>query len=336
MKQKKVLSIHVLNFAGTPYDFGVWQGKSINLNAYHFERTYQHINIDKATRLIDKFSSDYLKELIGLADGAAISQETAIQLFSGYDTVIPAMGCSTYAASSHYVRNYDFNDMLYDARFIFYKSSSGYASVGFSQQILGRLDGMNEKGLVIGLHFVNDNYAEEGFLATTICRLVLDQCATAEEAVKLIRKLPHKYCYNYSILDRYGTTVIVEASPDEQIAHYAESLQCTNHFNAETLQSWNKEKYEESLNRWQYLQAISKEKRSPIGDYHLFNDEASPLFYKHYEEFFGTLHTVVYCPKNLRVIIGVGGNCKPYEFSLQDWLTGKEALPKTIKGQIDR
>lgn len=336
MKRQKVLSVDVLNFAGTPYDFGVWQGKAINLNAYPFERKQQYIDIDKAVRLLDEFSSDFLNELIGLADGAAISLKAAIQLFSGYNTVLPSMGCSSYATGSHYVRNYDFNDMLYDARFIFYKSSKGYASVGFSQQILGRLDGMNEKGLVIGLHFVNDNCTGKGFLATTICRLVLDQCATAEEAVKLIRELPHKYCYNYSILDRYGTTIIVEASPDEQIAHYAESIQCTNHFEAKTLQSLNREKPEGSLNRRQYLQTLSKEKRSPIADYYLFNDEASPLFYKHYENFFGTLHTVVYCPKNLRVIIGVGGNCKPYEFSFQDWLGGKETLPKKIKGLITR
>ncbi|MFJ3389985.1 MULTISPECIES: carcinine hydrolase/isopenicillin-N N-acyltransferase family protein [unclassified Lysinibacillus] len=60
------------------------------------------------------------------------------------------------------MRDYDFRPTLYDGRLVFSHPINGYASVGFSQQIIGRLDGMNECGLVVGLHFVNNEYRGGG------------------------------------------------------------------------------------------------------------------------------------------------------------------------------
>ena len=82
------------------------------------------------------------------------------------------------------------------------------------------------------------------------------------------------------------------------------------------------------------MQTLSKENLDPMAAYRLFNDEESPLFFNHYEEFFGTLHTVVYCPKDLSVIIGIGGNCTPYVFSFYDWLEGVGGVPEVMEGFI--
>ncbi|MFF2752506.1 hypothetical protein ACFVR1_01970 [Psychrobacillus sp. NPDC058041] len=48
------------------------------------------------------------------------------------------------------------------------------------------------------------------------------------------------------------------------------------------------------------------------------------------------MHTVVYSPKDLSIIIGVGGNCKPTMFSLKEYMEGALILPKYIKGTINQ
>lgn len=338
MRYERKLEVTVLGLEGNADELGFLQGNHFK-SGPGFERMkllQQHVNTRKAAQLLEKFSPAFLQELAGLARGAGINTNTAIQLFSGYNVVMPPMGCSTYANNTYYIRNYDYSDTLYDARFVFQKPASGYASVGFSQQILGRLDGMNEKGLVIGLHFVNEQCKGNGFLATTICRLVLDQCATTEEAITFIEELPHRYCYNYSILDRNGNSVIIEAAPDEQTVHCTTPITCTNHFEAQELQNRNREMLAGSLNRKYNMQNLNIEKENPFYYYKSFNDENSPLFSNRYEDFFGTLHTVVYCPENLSVIVGVGGNCEPYTFSFQEWMLGKEVLPQAMDGVIER
>ena len=337
MRNEKKLEVAVLGLEGNADELGFLQGNHFKIGP-GFERMkvlQQHINTREATQLLEVFSPAFSQELAGLARGAGIDMKTAVQLFSGYNVVMPPMGCSTYANNTYYVRNYDYSDTLYDARFVFQKPASGYASVGFSQQILGRLDGMNEKGLVIGLHFVNEQFKGNGFLATTICRLVLDQCATTEEAIALIEELPHQYCYNFSILDENGNTVIIEAAPDEQSVHRSTPITCTNHFEVQKLKNnGNREMLSGSLNRKYNMENLNIEKENPLHYYKSFNNEKSQLFSNRYEDFFGTLHTVVYCPEDLSVIVGVGGNCEAYTFSFREWMLGKEMLPEAMEGVI--
>lgn len=111
---------------------------------------YQHVDPDRAIRLLTENSAGIFDEIQGLAHGLGIDLNTAIKVYSGYDVAFPNMGCTALAEDSYYVRNYDFSPDFYDARFVCCNPEYGYASVGFSQQIVGRLDGMNEKGLVIG------------------------------------------------------------------------------------------------------------------------------------------------------------------------------------------
>lgn len=48
-----------------------------------------------------------------------------------------------------------------------------------------------------------------------------------------------------------------------------------------------------------------------------------------------SLHTVVYSPKDLSLIIGVGENCAPIMVSLKDYLDETLTLPAVIKGKIN-
>ncbi|MBB2479225.1 linear amide C-N hydrolase [Bacillus sp. APMAM] len=332
MRKEQELKVKVLGLRGSFYQIGFKQGRQLTKA---MPQTFQNKEASNNTQIIlEKNSSQILEELNGVAEGLKLPLSTAIGAFSGYDVTFPEMGCSTLVKDSYYVRNYDFSPELYDARLVLIQPNEGFASIGFSQHIIGRLDGMNEKGLVIGLHFVNQAYKQQGFLATTIVRMVLDQCATASEAIQLIKKVPHGYCYNYSITDKQGNSVIVEATPQQQEIIHTQPLSCTNHFETKTLLRKNKKQLQGSVKRKNYLQALMKEELTPEEAFYRFNHHDSPLFFQNYKEYFGTLHTVLYSPQDLRVMIGIGSESNPLAFSFKDWLNGSLSLPNEISGTI--
>jgi predicted choloylglycine hydrolase len=333
------LNVSVVNLEGSYYELGLKQAEEIKkthlINQDFLEKLSANSDAVKAKKILSEISPNLLEELRGLAKVLNLELDTIIKFYSGYDVDFPPMGCTTFIHEDYYVRNYDFSPEIYDARLVFSNPIGGYASVGFSQNVIGRLDGMNEKGLVVGLHFVNDEHKGEGFLATTIVRLLLDQCSSVKEAVDFISTIPHGYCYNYSITDSSGEGVIVEASPDKQVVHGRKPLICTNHFEARSLLEKNKKEIQGSIKRKEYIGGALIEELSPIAAYHHFNDGNSPLFFKYYKEHFGTLHTVVYLPKELSVVIGIGENCEPIRLSLKKYLDGTIILPTNIKGVVN-
>lgn len=335
------LIVSVVELKGSSFELGLQQAEEIQTTPLIkqlglLESLTANSNSKKAKELLKALSPNLLEELEGLAKGLEMELDTIVKFYSGYDVTMPSMGCTTLINEDYYVRNYDFSPVLYDARLVFSNPMNGYASVGFSQQVIGRLDGMNEKGLVVGLHFVNDEHRGEGFLATTIVRMLLEQCGCTEEAIDLLSTVPHGYCYNYSMTDSNGKSVIVEATPEKQCVIFENELMCTNHFESKDLQLKNREDIQRSIKRKEYLSSLLTEEILPIAAYHHFNNGNSPLFFKNYKQFFGTLHTVVYSPKDLSLIIGVGENSEPMKLSLRKYLDGTSSPPKVMKGRIDQ
>ncbi len=332
------LAVRVVELTGSYYQFGLEQSKELLSSPLKKMGLPQEMitssTAQKAQKLLKEISPSLFQELEGLADGLGMKLDTIIKIYGGYDIEFPEMGCTAFVNDGYYVRNYDFSPELYDARLVFSNPTNGYVSVGFSQQVIGRLDGMNEKGLVVGLHFVNNEHKEEGFIATTIVRLLLEQCGNIEEAINLITNIPHGYCYNYSITDQSGKSVIVEASPQQQVISFVNPLICTNHFESEALSEKNRIEIQGSIKRKEYLNGLLAENLSPMTAYHHFNNGDSQLFFKHYKEYFGTLHTVVYSPKDLTFIVGVGEDSDPMMFSLKEYMDGTLILPENIIGTI--
>jgi predicted choloylglycine hydrolase len=130
-----------------------------------------------------KFAPALWEELAGLADELGIAMERAAYWF-GNDGLRPPIGaCSAVMTAGVYGRNFDFRPRYYGARFILLQASGSYASIGSSHQLTGRLDRMNEHGLMIGLHRVKKSPRFSGLSADLIVRMILDQCSTTKEAL---------------------------------------------------------------------------------------------------------------------------------------------------------
>lgn len=333
MRQK--LTVNIVELVGTNINIGIEQGKNVQDDKqYHLLRSSTtKVDSNEAISIIKQYSDGFLDEINGVGKGLNIDFDTAVRMYSGYNLTFPSMGCTAFA-DKYYVRNYDFSPELYDARLVFFKPTVGYASVGFSQQVVGRLDGINEHGLVIGLHLVNEKHSKTGLTGTTIVRLVLDQCRNVLEAIDIISDLPHSHCYNFSLLDRDGNKCVIEATPEEKVVRKSLPVMCTNHFEATKLADKNRIYINGSIQRKEHLQRFQSKSYTPEEAYRQFNDESSPLFYTNYQQYFGTLHTVVYIPESLEILVGIGGNAELTRYSFKDWLEGKCIDNQQIIGSI--
>ena len=115
------------------------------------------------------------EELLGLQEALEWPMERVLQEFGGYRLDYVRSGCSILTGQDYFIRNYDYHPKTYEGRYVFFQpTDQGYASIGPSQRGTGRMDGMNEKGLVIGYNFMNRKKPGDGFICCMIGRIIVE------------------------------------------------------------------------------------------------------------------------------------------------------------------
>lgn len=175
-----------------------------------------------------------------------------------------AFGCSTLSVQNaeggyFFGRNFDWNTC--DALVVTSYPQDGYASVStvnldFIRQGAGEmlsdemvtmaalyapLDGMNERGLCVSVNMIQDGAAisqdtgKTDITTTTAIRLLLNQAATVDEALDLLRQYDlhasMDYMVHFAIADAAGNSVAVEYIDNEMIV--VETPVLTNFYLAE-------------------------------------------------------------------------------------------------------
>jgi predicted choloylglycine hydrolase len=264
--------------------------------------------------------------------------EQAVLRFGNNGLRPPIGACSAVITDTVYGRNYDFKPQHYGARFALVQPSGSYASVGSSELLTGRLDGMNDRGLVIGLHLVRSSPRYPGLSCVLIVRMILDQCATTADAVEKLRQLPHAMQYNYSILDAGGVAAVVEAVPGSVAVRTGAWLACTNHFQSPLLRPLNR-RPAHSQGRLPPLEAWAARGLSAEAMFTALNSSTSPAFHHGYLRGAGTLHTIVAEPAKKRLLIGIGGDAAALDEDMLDvdldaWTRGADLPIAQLEGQL--
>src|SRR3954447_1179174 len=242
----KTLRVSFVQCRGTPYEIGRAQADAFAATGRGKAflrkkvRLPWWLNIQIEERAFRTYAPALWEEIGGVAEGLHIPMEQAVACFGNDGLRMPTGGCSAVMSGGVYGRNYDFRPRGYEARFALLQARGSYASIGGSHQLTGRLDGMNEHGLAIGLHLVKVRPRSPGLNSALLVRRVLDSCATAAEAIDLLRRLPHAMQYNYSLLDAGGVAAVVEASPGAVAVRTGGWLACTNHFLSPLLRPLNR------------------------------------------------------------------------------------------------
>jgi predicted choloylglycine hydrolase len=337
--------VSVVQCRGTPYEVGRAQARLFSATpkgqAFLRRKTIRlpwWFNIRIEERTFAKFSPTVWEEIGGLSDELRISMERAVLCF-GNDGLRPPIGaCSAIITADAYGRNYDFKPRYYGARFVLVQASGSYASIGSSELLTGRLDGMNEHGLVIGLHLVRTTPRYPGWSCVLIVRMVLDQCSTTAEAIALLRRIPHAMQYNYSLLDADGAAAVVEAAAGSVAVRTGSWLACTNHFQSPLLRPLNRHAAH-SQQRLAPLEAWAARGLSTDAMFAALNSSTSPAFHHGYLRGAGTLHTIVAEPAKKRLLIGIGGDATCLEQSILDvnlsrWCAGADLPITQLQGRL--
>lgn len=208
---------------------------------------------------------------------AMANRKKILQNFSGYRLDYVRSGCSIFTGKDYFVRNYDYNPKTYDGRLVLFQpTDGGLATIAPSSRVTGRMDGMNEKGLVMGYNFMHRKKPGVGFVCNMIGRMVLENCETVEDAIHFLQEIPHRHSFSYTVFDKKGETFVVEATP--RGVKVRMSNLCTNHF--ELLTEENRYHLDDSYRRMEIMEKDQGEITHPMEAFHLLNDPEKGVFFK--------------------------------------------------------
>jgi predicted choloylglycine hydrolase len=337
----KQIQSSVFTFRGSHYDFGVMQGERLKdtpLYAYQQKQKQRNrrrytVAAADAFRMFRSYHPGIYEELTGLSDALGLSIEETLMDYSGFQQEYRInSGCSIVTGNDFLARNYDYHPKTYEGRFVLFQPADKeyFATIGPSQRILGRIDGMNEKGLTIGYNFVHQRFAEEGFICNMLARIVLETASTTEEAVEKLTEMPHRHSFNYVINDAAGTRRVIEGSPRGTAvkkAHYS-----TNHFDVLTKE--NRHYLVDSERRMDIIQQHHQEDMNANEGFRLLNDPKYDVFSDSYRNWAGTIHTSVYKPKELKMAFAIGHQ-EPTDIDFASWLKGKDLSVSQFTGELE-
>ncbi|WP_175987800.1 C45 family peptidase [Bacillus sp. Marseille-Q1617] len=336
----KTIHSDIIQFRGNHYDFGYMQGERIKdsitvknrENQWKVRKPRFSIDVNETKEVITRFAPGIWDELLGLEEALEWPMEKILQEFGGYRVDYVRSGCSILTGQDYMVRNYDYHPKTYEGRYVFYQpTDTGYGMIGPSQRVTGRMDGMNEKGLAVGYNFMHRKNPGGGFICCMIGRLILESAASVDEAVDLLKEIPHRHSFSYVVHDKSSQTFIVETSP--RGVEVRQSNTCTNHF--EIMKDENRNHLVDSKRRL----AVMEKRRgghSGIDDaFRLLNDSDGGVFSDLYGSWAGTIHTSAYLPKEMKAWFALGGDRDPVVFDFADWLKGDDVDMIQINGEVD-
>lgn len=333
----QTITSNIQEFRGSHYDYGVLQAQHLNKTPYMKNRDYEWIkrrpkfdlDYQETKNLYEKFAPQIWEELMGLQDELKISDRDVLLNLAHYRVSPKDSGCSVYLDNHSFIRNYDYHPNTYDGIYKLFQPDKGSAHVGPASRVTGRMDGMNEHGLIMSYNFMNRKQPFDGFTCFIIGRFILELCKTADDAKQLLKELPHRGGFSYIVQDKYNDSFIAETSARD-IA-FRQSNICTNHY--ESLDKENRRYLVDSLERLTILEGFNSPSKSQLID--LFTNRKYGLFVDNYKSWAGTIHTSFYDKNNLIAGIRLGEGSVPEEFDFASWLKGKPLGQKVIRGALD-
>jgi predicted choloylglycine hydrolase len=202
-------------------------------------------------------------------------------------------GCSQAAVldgGPALIRNYDWDYRLFDG-VVARTAYTGRRVLGMLDCLWGLLDGVNDAGLALSLTFGGRPQVGEGFGIPLVIRYVLEVCASTEQAVRALQRIPVHMSYNVTALDASGQRATVYLAPDRP-ARVTDLAVVTNHQGQVEWEPYAAAiRSAERLERLKQLLAAGVDVSGVVAAC-----LQSPLYATRFHEGFGTLYTAEYRP----------------------------------------
>lgn len=337
----KKISANIIQFRGTHGEFGYHQGMLLRNhillknreNQWKVRKPLFSIYVEETKKVFQEIAPAIWEELLGLQEALEWPMERVLLEFGGYRVKLNRSGCSILTGKDYFIRNYDYHPKTYDGFYSVYQpTDAGHAVIGVTQKITGRCDGMNEKGLTMGYTFTHRRRPKDGFVCNMIGRMLLETCADIDDAVSLLKTIPHRGSFSYVLFDKkHVESTIVEASPRK--VEVRKGAACTNHF--QIMKAENRHYLDDSRRRLDRMEEIQSKEVNGEEAFQLLNGTENGVFSKLYDQWAGTIHTSAYFPSTLEAWIALGGDQEPEKFRFASWLAGNDFTDSKITGTID-
>jgi len=170
---------------------------------------------------VKKYFPEIIDEMRGFSETSGVKYYKVMSLIL---TVGVVPSCTSFAAAGHatkdgktiFGRNYDmFYWMKKGAETYATYPKGANSSIGNTDIFIGREDGINDRGLAVGLAAVHSEGMKPGFIFPIVVRLLLDKCADVDEAIKLATKIPHLKSMTYLLADKSGKMAALEVTTNK-------------------------------------------------------------------------------------------------------------------------
>lgn len=267
---------------------------------------------------------EVLEEIHGFAEACHFSYEQSSALILSVGAFKVPSACSVFAASAGsdflFGRNYDFYYRFKEhSESYLTQPSNGYCSVGNTDIFVGREDGVNEKGLAIGMTAVRPVDVRPGISFALLVRCILDKCVNTQEATKVLTSAHHVTANNYLVADREGNLAVVEACPSRwrvrKPAEESSFLLCTNHFIHSDMHDMEnqRERPPDSVQRYTaiYKKLQQRNRKLTVKDAQNILSDHEGLVCSHIEEIqLGTLWSIIATLNKPLVYMAEGHPCR--------------------------
>ena len=227
--------------------------------------TEENLNCGKlCIPILTAFDVSIVKEIQGFADGCHASFEEVSSFLLSIGVFQPAGQCSIFAAfnGSEVIigRNYD---MLFslkkitESSLVCFNGKNKY--LGHSDCFIGKVDGINEHGLFVGITAVPHEEIKPGLNFYFACKHILENCSNVEEGIAVLKSFPSSVANNYLLADPSGSMAVVEVTPNGSHVCVPKNnyIHCTNHHvGASVSESWN---WSKSKDRFETLDKVLAE-----------------------------------------------------------------------------
>lgn len=324
---------------GSHYEIGKKQGEFVKQHSYLIpqfieqENLISHNHWTESRNILNQYCSGINEEIEGFCEVLKIPAKNMMYY---YQTLLKA-GCShcvvlpkkTDSKHTYVLRNYDLSPKIDDMRFCSTHVEGAYAHSGFSTQYFGRTEGINEHELAVTFSACGQPVGNieglrkpvvSGIQCFAVIRLLLEKCKNVQEAKSLIEEIPIASNINLIVADPLEAARIEIFDGYKSITSIDEESQdfivSTNHAISLPIQKLSNRRLEQSTNRYhtlyEYLnrnELVSLESLKGLVE----KEYPTGLTVHNYEEWFGTLHSVLFDLHNRTMNICFGSPL------LNDW-----------------
>ena len=308
-----------MDLVGTHYEIGQKLGGLVAgippLKAFHSSQAASLGKEDAALALamFDQWCPGMNEEIKGFADALDIDPAKAV--FYGATYLIPR--CSHVAVlpglseNGHVLvgRSYEFSEKCEDFMLVRTSAAGKYAHIGSSLLLMGRDEGLNERGLAVTMSSCGFPVgAPEGMRSPrlrglqywAVIRTLLENCADVGEALRFLHDMPIAYNINLLLADRAGNAALFETWDGNKAVRQAgagERYMCaTNHILLPELKQYEQNAMRNSVQRYSTLCAFLDGAKGVTADdikRLLLDAYPAGMCCHDYENFFGTTKSIV-------------------------------------------